>query len=129
MISKEGKANQCHTVISEDQCQQCPKKTSKDCQGEPMAQRHPLSLGLYLYPFQMSCGLSSIFSSKTPHALSLGSFQKNTICLLLANLLSHVCFSKTSSHKTVSRKTSHDTIKSPKKPESCTSPLKLKLVT
>jgi len=38
------------------------------------------------------------------------------------NILSHVCFSKTSSHKTAFRKLSHDTLESPTKPEIPTSP-------
>jgi hypothetical protein len=33
------------------------------------------------------------------------------------NIISHVCFGKTSSHEAASRKTSHDTIESPRKPE------------
>ena len=35
-ISKESKANQCHSVISQDQLQQSPVMTSKECQGEPI---------------------------------------------------------------------------------------------
>ena len=42
MISKEGKASQCHSVVSEDQHQQSPMKTSKEWQGEPMPQLQPL---------------------------------------------------------------------------------------
>ena len=45
-----------------------------------MQECHPLSIGLYLYPFQTSHVLSSIHSSKTSHALFPGSFQKNTTC-------------------------------------------------
>jgi len=41
--------------------------------------------------------------------------------LFQQNLLSRVCFSKTSIHKTASRKTSRDTAKFPKKPEISTS--------
>jgi len=36
-----------------------------------------MSLGLQLHPFQTSCVLSCIHSSKIPHALLSGSFQKN----------------------------------------------------
>jgi hypothetical protein len=36
MISKEGKVNQYHSIISEDQCQQSPVKTSKEWQGKPI---------------------------------------------------------------------------------------------
>jgi hypothetical protein len=43
------------------------------------------------------------------------------MCLLQQNILSCICFSKTSSHKTVSRTTPHDTSESPKKPEIPTS--------
>lgn len=52
-----------------DQHQQRPTKTSKEWQGEPMPQHRPLSVGLYLYPFQTSHVLSSVYFSKTSHAL------------------------------------------------------------
>lgn len=41
-------------------------------------QHWPLSVGYYLYPFQTSCALSSVYSSKTLDTLFLGSLQKNT---------------------------------------------------
>jgi hypothetical protein len=64
MISKEAKAKQCHTVISEDQHQQSPTKTSKEWQDAPMPQPCPLPDRLYLYPFQTSHILLSLHSSK-----------------------------------------------------------------
>jgi hypothetical protein len=48
--------------------------------------------------------------------------QNNFLYVLFnKNILSHVCFSKTSYHKTVSRKIAHDTTVSPKEPEISTS--------
>ena len=47
-------------------------------------QHHPLSVGLYLYPFQTSHVLSSVCYSKTSHAPFSGSFQKSTTCLFSA---------------------------------------------
>jgi hypothetical protein len=44
-------------------------------------QCRPLSVGLYLYPFQISRDLSSICSRKTSHGLFPGCFQKSTTCL------------------------------------------------
>ena len=41
----------------------------------------PLSVGLYLYPFQTSCVLPSICSSKISHAPFSDCFQENTMCL------------------------------------------------
>ena len=64
--------------------QQSPTETSKEWQGGPMPQHGPLSVGLYLSPFQTSHVLSSIHSSKTSHALSPGSFQRNITCLFSA---------------------------------------------
>jgi len=47
-------------------------------------EQSPLTIGQYLYPFQTSCVLSGICSSKTSPALFLGCLQKNTMCLFLA---------------------------------------------
>lgn len=92
-------------------------KPKKEWRGKPMPGHHPLPIGIYLYPFQTPCVLSSlalakhytpfsqVASSKTPHVYSQ------------QNVLSRVYFSKRSSHMTGSRKTSHDTTESPKKPE------------
>jgi hypothetical protein len=85
-------------------------------------QYHLLSVELYLYAFQTLLILSSVWSSKTTHALFLGSFQKNTTCLFLAKhpptcLLQQ----KTSSHKTVPRNTSQDTTETPRKSQISTS--------
>jgi hypothetical protein len=44
MISKEGKANQCHNIISQDQFQQSPVKTNIEWQDELMPQCTPLSV-------------------------------------------------------------------------------------
>jgi hypothetical protein len=71
MISEEDKMNQ---------WQQSPMQTSKQWQGEPVL----LPAGLYLHTFQTLRVLSSICSSKTPHALFPGSFQKNTTCVFSA---------------------------------------------
>jgi hypothetical protein len=62
MINEEGKENQCHSVIKEDQCQQSPTKSSKERQGKPLphSERPLLSGGLYFYPFQASRVLSGI---------------------------------------------------------------------
>ena len=50
-----------------------------------MQERYPLSVGLYLNSFQISCDLSRICSSKTSHApSSQDSVQKDTICLFSA---------------------------------------------
>jgi hypothetical protein len=76
MIGNEGKVNQCHSIFSKTQCRQRPKKNSQECQGEPMPRWCPLATGLYLYPFQTSCVLSSTHSSKTPHQTS----RKNATC-------------------------------------------------
>ena len=106
IFHEEGKANQCQSIPSIDQHQQSPTKPSKEWQGELMPQHHPLSIGLDLDPFQTSCVLSSIHSSKiSHHALSLVSFEENT-CIFSAKHLPCVCFSKTSSDKTVSSFTS-----------------------
>ena len=50
---------------TKDQHQQRPMKTSKGWQGETMntTWHHPLSVGLSIYPFQISCILSSIWSA------------------------------------------------------------------
>ena len=56
--------------------------TSKEWQGEPI--HWPLSVGLYLYPFQTSGVLSSVCSSKPPRALFPSCFWKNTACLFSA---------------------------------------------
>ena len=69
---KHYKTNQCKSVISEDQQDEAQ-------QGKPMPECHPLSVGLYLYPFQTSHVLSHICSGKASHALLPGSFQKNII--------------------------------------------------
>lgn len=85
-----------------------------------ITQHHPLSIGLYLYPFQTSHVLSSIcpFSRVLP--------EKHHISAL-SEISSHVsASSETTSHKTVSRKTSHDTTQSPKKLEVSTSGLQLR---
>lgn len=82
-----------------------------------VAEHHPLSGRLYLYPCQTSHVLSSVHSGKTSHVLSPDNFQKTTICLLRQNILLSVRFRKISSYRTVSRKTSHNTTESPKKPE------------
>jgi hypothetical protein len=63
-----------------------------------------LSVGLYVHSFQTSCILLSITFSETPHALSPGSFQKNTMCLLQQNILPCVFFSKTTSYVSSSAK-------------------------
>ena len=63
-------------------------KTKWRCwQSEPVPQHHPLSVGLHLHTFQTSCVLSSIHSSKTPHALLPSSIQKNARSLSSANHL------------------------------------------
>ena len=70
-----------------------------------MQERYPLSVGLYLNSFQISCDLSRICSSKTSHApSSQDSVQKDTICLFSAkrpltcllqqNILSEESFQK-----------------------------------
>jgi hypothetical protein len=40
MIMKEGKVNQCHSVVRENQHQQSPTKTSKEWQCGPISQHH-----------------------------------------------------------------------------------------
>lgn len=82
-----------------------------------VAEHHPLSGRLYLYPCQTSHVLSSVHSGKTSHVLSPDNFQKTTICLLRQNILLSVRFRKISSYRTVSRKTSHNTTESPMKPK------------
>ena len=61
MISKETKAKQCHSFFSKAQW------WPAEWQSEQMPQ-HPLSVGLYLYPFQISHVLSSVCTSKTSYA-------------------------------------------------------------
>lgn len=100
-------------VVSEDQHRWSPTKTSKEWQGEPTPQQHPLSVGLYLDPFQTSQALSSICSSRTPHASFPGSFQKTPHVCSQQSIPPHLYFSKMSSDKTVSSKTSHDKTESP----------------
>ena len=101
----EGKVSQCHNVVYEDQYQQRPMKTNKVWQGQPIPKSLPLSVGLYLNSFQISCDLSRICSSKTSHApSSQDSVQKDTICLFSAkrpltcllqqNILSEESFQK-----------------------------------
>jgi hypothetical protein len=87
IISDKGKVNQCLSVIMEDQWQQSPRKTSKEWQCEPMSQNCSLSVGLSLYPFQISHILSSLCSSKTLYVPFLGSFHKNITCLFSAKYL------------------------------------------
>ena len=85
-------------------------------------QYHPASVGLYLYPFQTSCTLSSILSSKTSHALFLGCLQKSTTCLFLAKHHPTCLFWQNNPLiRQVSRKPSHNTTESTKKPETSTS--------
>jgi hypothetical protein len=86
MNSKEGKVNQNHSAVREDQCQHSLMKTSKDWQGKPIPQHHPLSVRLYLYP----CALSNVPSRETSHDPFPGSFQKNTMCLFSVKTHSHV---------------------------------------
>ena len=81
MIREGDKVSQCYSIIREDQHQQSPMKTSKECQGEPMVQCHPLFVWQH---DPSSCVLLSIHISKTSHALFPGSFQKNTTCLFSA---------------------------------------------
>ena len=73
MISKEDKVNQCHSILDNEQHQQSPMKTSKEWQGEPMSQCCSLSVGSEIYVYSQQ------------------------------NILSCVCFNKTSSYQTVSR--------------------------
>lgn len=108
------------SIISEDQHQQSPMLTSKECKGD---QCHPVlstaHWAIFIY-FLTSCVLSSICFSKTSLALFLGCLQKKKS--VLSKISSHMSSSaKVSSHKTVSRKISHDTTSSPKKPEIFTS--------
>jgi hypothetical protein len=87
-------------------------------------QHHPLAIGLYLYPFQISYVHSSVSALAKHHMPFFHSAsRKNTMCLFSEkNTLPCVCFSKKkkkkkkSSYKTVSRKKiSHATTEFPKK--------------
>ena len=87
MIIKEGKANQCLSVVNKDQHQQGPTRTSKEWHDEPMPQWHPRSIGLHLNPFQPSRVLSGLPSTKTSHAILPGRFhkkKKKNTCLFSA---------------------------------------------
>ena len=81
-------------------------------QGKSMPQHCPLSVGLYLYPFQTSRVLSRVCSKQNiTYPFSRQLPLKHHVSVL----------SKISSHKTISRKTAHDSVESPKKPEIPTS--------
>jgi hypothetical protein len=102
MISKEGKANQCHSIVCEDQHQQRPMKTSKEWQGEPM-------------PHNVVCGLLGYIHNLFKHHVSsqegISQALLNIACPFSRQIPEkhHKSASaKTSSHKTVSRKTSHN---------------------
>ena len=71
-----------------------------------ITQHCPLSVGLYLYPFQISYVLSSIGFSKTSYVLSPGSFQKNATYLFSAKSSHMSASAKPPSQKTVFRKAS-----------------------
>jgi hypothetical protein len=76
MIIKEGK-NQCHSIISEVQCQQSPTKTSKEWQGKPKPECHSLSVELYFSKHHISSPAKHYMpfyqeaSRKTPCVCSL----------------------------------------------------------
>jgi hypothetical protein len=64
-VSKEGKVNQCHSILSEDFPQQSPTKTSKELRGEPRTHLWSTVCSvIFLYPFQISCALSSTALAK-----------------------------------------------------------------
>lgn len=93
MICEEGKVSHCHIIISEDQQQQSPMKTSKEWQGKPIPEHCPLYAGLYLIPFPnimcpLKCPLHQNFICplfrKTP---CLFSAKHPIMCLLQQNIL------------------------------------------
>ena len=69
MISKEAKVNQCNKVISEDQCQQSPVKTSEQWQGEPMPN------------IIVHCLLGYTYTLSKHHVFSQASALANITCL------------------------------------------------
>jgi hypothetical protein len=119
VILIEGRVNQCHSVISEDQSQQSPMKTSKEWQGEPMlhSTTHCLlgyinTLSKHHIFYQQSTLAKHQIPLSRPHA------EKYHVSVLSKAFSHIICLSKTSSHKTVSRKKkSLDTIEFPKTPE------------
>jgi hypothetical protein len=84
MISKEGKAK----GLQQKSYSANPyKDQQRVARGTNATQQHPLFVGLYSYPLQTTCMLSSIYTSKTLHGPLPGSFGKNTICWFLAKHL------------------------------------------
>lgn len=66
-----------YTIMTEEDQQRVAKWTDT-------TQCCPLSTGLSLYPFQISCFLSNVCSSKVSHDFFPGSVQESTMCLFLA---------------------------------------------
>lgn len=66
-----------YTIMREEDQQRVAKWTDT-------TQGCPPSTGLYLYPFQISCFLSNVCSSKVSYDFFPGSLQENTMCLFLA---------------------------------------------
>jgi hypothetical protein len=109
MSSEEDKVNQGHGIISKEQHQQNPTKTSKEWQGEPTPQHGPLSVG----PFpNIMCPFTCPFTRELPEKHHMSVLNKTP---------SHMSASAQHPHETVSRKTTHDTTESPKTPENFTS--------
>jgi hypothetical protein len=86
-INRESKANQCNSVVSEDQYQRSLRKTGK------VNQCQRLSVGFYLYSFQISCVLSSVCSSKASHVLSPDFFPEKYHVSILCKTPFYMCAS------------------------------------
>lgn len=102
MIRKEGKAVQCHSIISEDQCQQSPMKTCKEWQGKPVPHSivHCLLGNIYTLPKHHMFSQASALATHHIPFVQAASKKAPHVCSQ-QNILPHVCFRKTSSHKTV----------------------------
>jgi hypothetical protein len=112
MSTEEDKASQYHSVVSEDQHQQSPMKTSKEWQGEPMPHSIAHCLLRYIYTL-FKHHMASQWSTLVKHDMLFFpvSFQRNTTCL----------FSKYPLIRQFTEKPSQDTTGSPKKSEFSTS--------
>ena len=78
--AKKGKANQCHSIISKDQCQQSPNEDQKSVARWTNARALSTICQVILYHFQISHALSRVLSNKTLHFPFLGIFQTPHVC-------------------------------------------------
>lgn len=123
MIREEGKVNQCHRAVRDNQHQQSPGKTSRVGKTNAYQSFVCCLLG---YPYTLpsiTCPLRRLLQQNitSPFSFRVASRKPPRVCSQ-QHTFSCVCFSKMFLQKTVSRKTLQYTTESPKKPEIFTSP-------